>query len=297
MTQIGECKLCLSKKDLQDSHFLPASINKICRDAATGQNPIALSVGVAKHTTDQISAYVFCSECEKLLNGKGEAWTHLNMARPEGFLIRDALEKVAPALATDHFAVYAGAGVRGIDIDQLSYFGMSIFWRAAVLRWPALNEGEPRMNRLWFDKYEEPIRLFLLTGAPVPPAISLLISVWPHKNPLPPIAFHTPVGKRNQGWYSYSFYIPGLDFKLAIGREIPPVLRQMSAFALPERYIYSSVAAATEMMQSFGKVVHKSVAIGKLATEYQQEMKLCEGSRCQVTKKNFPFSAKTCLTR
>ena len=134
-------------------------------------------------------------------------------------------------------------------------------------------------------------------GAPVPPAISLLISVWPHKNPLPPIAFHTPVGKRNQGWYSYSFYIPGLDFKLAIGREIPPVLRQMSAFALPERYIYSSVAAATEMMQSFGKVVHKSVAIGKLATEYQQEMKLCEGSRCQVTKKNFPFSAKTCLTR
>ena len=268
MTQVGLCKLCLLQKDLMDSHFLPASIYKLCRDRVTGQNPIALSRGVAKHTTEQISDYVFCSDCEKRLNEKGEAWVHLNMARPEGFLIRDALEKVAPAMATDNFAVYAGGTVPGIDMDQLSYFGLSIFWRAAVHRWPSLIPGEPRMEWLFFGKYEESIRLFLLNGAPVPPNISLLISVWPWKNPQPPIAFHTPVGKRSPDWHSYSFYIPGLDFKLVVGKGISPQLRKMSAFVTPERYIYASEAGATEMMQSFGKIVVSSQAVGKLAREF-----------------------------
>lgn len=268
MTQVGQCKLCLSQKELMDSHFLPASIYKLCRDGATGQNPIAVSRGVAKHTTEQISDYVFCSDCEKRLNENGEVWIHLNMARPEGFLIRDALEKVPPAMATDNFAIYAGSTVPGIDMDQLSYFGLSIFWRAAVHRWPSLNAGEPRMDKLSFNKYEEPIRLFLLNGAPVPPNISLLISVWPWKNPQPPIAFHTPVGKRTPDWHSYSFYIPGLNFKLVVGKGISSLLRKMSAFATPERYIYASEAGATEMMQSFGKAVGSSQAVRKLAREF-----------------------------
>ena len=268
MTQSGQCKLCLLNKELVDSHFLPASIYKLCRDTATDQNPIVLSRGVAKHSTDQITDYVFCTDCERRLNENGEAWIHENMARPEGFRIRDALEKVAPALATDHFAVYAGGSVPGLNMDQLSFFALSIFWRAAVHRWPALNAGDARMGRLLFNKYEESIRVFLLNGAPMPPDCSLLISVWPWRNPQPPIAFHTPVGKRDQNWHTYSFYIPGLDFKLAIGKGLSPILRRMSAFVAPERYIYASEDGATEMMQSFGKAVNSNVAIGKLAREF-----------------------------
>lgn len=268
MQPIGNCKLCLKNKELMDSHFLPASIYKLCRDQASGQNPIAVAGGIAKHSTDQVTDHVFCSDCEKQLNLQGEAWVHLNMARPEGFLIRDAIEKVAPAMANDSFAVYTGSAVPGIHIDKLSYFGLSIFWRAGVHRWPALNQGDKRMDRLIFGKYEEPMRLFLLDGTPLPNTISLLISVWPWKSPAPPIAFHTPVGKRNDNWYSYSFYIPGLDFKLVVGKEIPRNLQQMSAFAAPQRYLFASEAGATEMMQSFGKVVGSSQAIGKLAREF-----------------------------
>jgi hypothetical protein len=107
MTQVGVCKLCLLQKELVDSHFLPASIYKLCRDPSTDQNPIAIADGVAKHTTNQITDFVFCTDCERRLNENGESWVHLNMARPEGFLIRDALETVAPAMARDDFAVYA----------------------------------------------------------------------------------------------------------------------------------------------------------------------------------------------
>jgi len=268
MTPVGRCKLCLRDKELMDSHFLPASIYKLCRDAATGQNPIAISDGVAKHTTDQITDHVFCSDCEKRLNAGGEAWVHLNMARPEGFLIRDALEKVSPAMAGDSFAVYAGGAVPGIDMNQLSYFGVSIFWRAGVHRWPALDQNDKRMEHLLFGKYEDTMRQFLLDGTPLSDSISLLISVWPWKKPEPPIAFHTPVGKRNEKWYSYSFYIPGLDFKFVVGKAIPPILQKMSALAQPERYLYASEAGATEMMQSFVKVVGLSQAVGKLAREF-----------------------------
>lgn len=255
-----------------DSHFLPASIYKLCRDTETGQNPILVGGGVSRHSTGQISDYVFCADCEKRLNQKGEYWVHLNMARPEGFLIRDALEKIAPSISGDNIAAYESGAIPSIDIDQLSYFGLSIFWRAAVHRWPSLNSGEKRMESLAFGKYEEPIRDFLPNGSPVPPSISLLISVWPWKSPPPPIAFHTPVGKRkrDQDWHSYSFYIPGLDFKLAIGRRIPPVLQKMSSFTPPERYIFSSTTAATEMMQSFGKVISESLATGKLAREFSR---------------------------
>lgn len=268
MTQVGVCKLCLLQKELVDSHFLPASIYKLCRDPSTDQNPIAIADGVAKHTTNQITDFVFCTDCERRLNENGESWVHLNMARPEGFLIRDALETVAPAMARDDFAVYAGGAVPGIDMNQLSYFGLSIFWRAGVHRWPLLDQNDNRMERLLFGPYQEPMRRFLLDGTPLPTSISLLISVWPWKNPEPPIAFHTPVGKRNDNWYSYSLYIPGLDFKLVVGKATPPILSRMSAFSSPERYLYASEAGATEMMQSFGKVVSSSKALGKLAREF-----------------------------
>lgn len=153
-------------------------------------------------------------------------------------------------------------------MNQLSYFGVSIFWRAGVHRWPALDQNDKRMEHLLFGKYEDTMRQFLLDGTPLSDSISLLISVWPWKKPESPIAFHTPVGKRNENWYSYSFYIPGLDFKLVVGKAIPPILQKMSAFAQPETYLYASEAGATEMMQSFGKVVGLSQAIGKLAREF-----------------------------
>jgi hypothetical protein len=181
MTQVSQCKLCLLQKELVNSHFLPASIYKLCRDAATGQNLIAVSQGVSKHTTDQIRDYVFCSDCEKRLNKNGEAWFHKNMARPEGFTIQDALEKATPSMIYDSFVAYEGSKIPGLDMDQISYFGLSMFWRAAAHRWPALNAPGLRMERLLLGPCKESIRLFLLNGAPVPPHISLLISVWPYK--------------------------------------------------------------------------------------------------------------------
>jgi hypothetical protein len=42
----------------------------------------------------------------------------------------------------------------------------------------------------------------------------------------------------------------------------------MSAFALPERFIYSSTLQAEEMMKSFATGVGKSAAVGKLAREF-----------------------------
>ena len=68
--------------------------------------------------------------------------------------------------------------------------------------------------------------------------------------------------------YSYSFYIPGLDFRLVVGKESPPTLQKMSAFASPQRYRYASEAGATEMMQFFGKIVGSSQVVGKPGREF-----------------------------
>ena len=113
--------------------------------------------------------------------------------------------------------------------------------------------------------------IFLLNSSPVPPSISLLISVWPCEEStaadrLPHTGQDGETGIKIG--IRYSFYIPGLDFKLAVGKRIPLVLQKMSSFASPERYIFSSTTAATEMMRSFGKVISKSPATGKLAREF-----------------------------
>jgi len=110
--------------------------------------------------------------------------------------------------------------------------------------------------------------VFIERSARAAPYFIADLSLAVQKKKPPPVVFNAPVGKRNQDCHSYWFYIPGLDFKLAVGKGISPSLTNMSAFALPERFIYSSTLQAEEMMKSFATGVGKSAAVGKLAREF-----------------------------
>ncbi len=114
--KIGTCRLCLREnQELQNSHFIPAAIYKICKDG--NKQPIMVGGGTARHSSGQIADELLCRDCEQRFSKNGEAWTIANTARQEGFPIHGILEKAHPLLANERLVAFGQTA--GIDLDQL----------------------------------------------------------------------------------------------------------------------------------------------------------------------------------
>jgi len=83
------------------------------------------------------------------------------MARQGAFPLQSVLANNQPLLANDRFAAYGQPS--GIDLDQLVYFALSIFWRASVHQWLEPDTDRP-IATIALGEYEEPIRRFLADG-------------------------------------------------------------------------------------------------------------------------------------
>jgi hypothetical protein len=91
---VGRCKLCLQRKLLADSHFLPAGIIRQCMEPSLmNKNAVWVSHNGVKQTSKPIKDYVFCDKCEQRFNNFGERWTIRNIATMDGnFPILSMLE-------------------------------------------------------------------------------------------------------------------------------------------------------------------------------------------------------------
>jgi hypothetical protein len=97
----------------------------------------------------------------------------------------------------------------------LVYFALSMFWRASAHTWRNVSGF---MEGIELGPFEESIRRFLL-GNEFPADTVILVSVWPTRDILP--AAYTPRRGRAHGYHCFNFLIPGLEFKLLTGRQIP----------------------------------------------------------------------------
>src|SRR4051812_38102325 len=57
---------------------------------------------------------------------------------------------------------------------RFAYFGLSIFWRAAVHNWTV---GREKDQRLWLGPYQEKLRLYLLGETGIPDGIVQLVTL------------------------------------------------------------------------------------------------------------------------
>ena len=267
MPKRGTCRLCLKEEDLQDSHFFPASAYKLCRDAKSLKNPILLTDNTAAQSSLQMTAYLLCAACEDRFNVNGERWVHRNLATLERFPIQEAIAKANPIVSGPELAAYAGANIENIDVEKLVYFGLSIFWRAAVHRWTISETASPT-KRIPLGPYEDPIRRFLVGEAGFPENTVLMITVWPYAEPRAPLGFHTPVSQNKGRFRIHQFYIHGLDFKLAIGKLMHESMRKMCTYNSPEKLIFASTKAAQQTVETYSKAIAGSTPQGKLAAQY-----------------------------
>src|SRR5438270_10626815 len=106
---VGECKLCKLVRELCDSHYLPKRLYAFGRaEKLKNPNPVMSINGELKQISDQYRGYVFCKDCEDLLNKNGEKWVLANIPQnyDDPFPLHLALEPLTPTLIAKDHSVY-----------------------------------------------------------------------------------------------------------------------------------------------------------------------------------------------
>jgi hypothetical protein len=217
---VKNCKPCGLEKQLQDSHYLPKALYKLVRaEQLENPNPVMSVNGKLIQISDQFRGHVFCADYEDRLNKNGELWTLKNM--PQNYdspsPLQAALQPLDPAHIESNLNVYNVSNSASFDLQKLVYFGMSIFWRAAVHSWKSSNGKEA--DKIELGAYEEPIHNYLLEIAPFPDDVAITIDIWPYIPPLK--ALQPVVAEQSDEGERYWFYIPGIVFFLFVGPNIP----------------------------------------------------------------------------
>lgn len=244
---IGQCKLCLETRELRDSHYIPRRVYAMnMAKSLSNPNPVVLSGNKVKQVSDQLRGYTFCHKCEQMLSDRGEKWVlaHVPSDQASPFPLQEALIPENPVFIGDEMNLYPGRQIKAFDMDQLIYFGMSIFWRGAAREWKSSLGGiAPAVD---LGEYYEPIRHFLL-GGPFPDDVVIFVLI---HNLKPVMNLATPAIAAKDGLADfYWFYLNGIGFKLYLGKSLPKAIRQLCAYRSPEGFVI--------MDSEFGKMVRQ----------------------------------------
>jgi hypothetical protein len=217
---IGKCKLCLEEGvPLRKSHFLPQATYKILRDENFhNPNPWQLTPRSAVQTSRQVWAHLLCSECEGRFDRNGENWVLKHCLRNEGrFLLKSFLDSVKPDIVSEFdprgTRIYYASKNPDIDVQALTYFAASMFWRGSIHSWS--NDSVP----LRLGPFQERFRRYLMNEEAFPLHCFLWVLVREGKdtNRLT----YTPLGEKKDTFWVYRFPMPGLVFLLMVGRSVP----------------------------------------------------------------------------
>jgi hypothetical protein len=268
---VGRCKLCLQRKLLADSHFLPAGIIRQCMVASlTNKDAVWVSQNTVKQTSKPIKDYVFCDKCEQRFSNFGEQWTIHKVAQINGqFPILSMLENVRPERETDNMKIYAADHVPEMHVERLVHFGCGLLWKASVHQWKM--EGEV-LTPLVLD-CEEELRQYLHGDCPFPRNVAALIVSVSNAQKVPTGAVLPgeveDVKDLQKGcrYKTFATYVSGIEFTLWVG-QVPDGIMYASA-ANPPHWI--RVSPNAQAMAEY--VFRKHLKNGKMSAGTQRTMK------------------------
>jgi hypothetical protein len=241
MLAIGPCKLCRRDAELQSSHLIPRAIFVDLRmPELPNPSPIMSLPEETGPRQEQVVTSLLCSTCEQRFSALGEKWILEHGYRLTGASRIFQALNAASSVDRDKWTLYPGAEVDGLDMDKISYFGASVFWRASVGSW--MMAGKKRRLIELGSRYEEQLRAFLGGEAEFPRAMVLWCAVCRTAEPPPVISFPTGerVGDGVHAYHRHTFDIPGLSYMLFVGNRIPDHIRESCIVRSPRRFIYFS---------------------------------------------------------
>lgn len=226
----GQCRLCHETKQLVSNHLIPRAVYSYCRTPE--KSPYALSEEYQGYTDRQTQDYVLCLDCEDNLNKGGETWLMPLLAEYDGpFPFYDILTRFPPDIVDGEAAGYAAAKNPEIDCDKLTHFATGVFWKAAVHSW----SGSKEFAMIELGPYGEPVRTFLRGETSFPQNMALTIGVLPR--PVKLIGFEFPHRGSERTWHNFLFYLPGIQFALAVGKSLSEGVRRSCFVRHPARPI------------------------------------------------------------
>ena len=262
----GTCALCLKTRDLRDSHLLPAGVYRVLSAGAPPgqQAPVIVDKDkTAVLSSAQARAHLLCSDCEGRLNAGGEDWILKNCWRsPTRFPLHATLTNATPLFNDKGARVYPGRQVPGVDIDKLTYFALSIFWRASVCD---PNFGRIKKHRrLSLGPYKDRLRHYLLGTTGMPNGVVLLVTISTDLDELRNKVVMMPQFFRKEEFHHhYQFAMLGLRFDLLCGGRIPePVQRVCTTRS---GYLYMNKGGDEGLLKTMRIMVNRAEGKGKLA--------------------------------
>jgi len=122
------------------------------------------------------------------------------------------LRNTAVTTLPDGVILYCGAAIPEIDCERLTYFAVSVIWRAAVHKW----RNGPRMVKLELGPYLEPPRQFLNGEAPFPDNTMVVVRVSSLSGYAPSV--NLPMSRPGSGFKVHAFAVLGLTFLVVVGK-------------------------------------------------------------------------------
>ncbi len=222
------CPLCLRiGVELRNSHLIPKAVyHRLREDGNKYPDPIHLADSIILQTSKQTSDYLLCNDCEQRFSKYGEDWVLKNGLRiaDKQFRFRDTLSAVDSRETARGSSVYFE--VDQSAIEALTYFSLSVFWRAAVHTWKTPTGNEINIS---LGKYQEPIREFLRTGARLPENCLNLFCFVASDDSFCGGAV-LPLTMLSHPYHHQSFSAAGFTFYLYTGKQIPDNLAPLALY-------------------------------------------------------------------
>jgi hypothetical protein len=209
-------------------------------------------------SSHQYQTHLLCNQCEDRFNKHGEAWVTERCYRGQGiFRLRDLLGKAPPVYERGGTKLIAAAAIPEISVSKLVYFAASVFWRAGVQTWK-IPVGEARIEL--GNPYEEQFRQYLMGKVDFPAEAALLVSVSSSPDPLLICGVHS--AREAAGFHVHTLVIPGISFRLCVGKLLTREMHRACFLRSPENLIYFSndwdKLTAGDVYQTVGNVLRRS---------------------------------------
>jgi hypothetical protein len=213
----GICKLCLVEKPLCDSHLMPQGFYYRVLGEEDNPHPVVVTERGSRESSLQVRGHVFCKDCEERFDRRGENYALRMVALRERFPLLEELESVKPSFAQKEWRAYNQRDTPGIDRDALTYFALSVFWRASVHTWRSADKGGEPVRIDLGDQNNEVLRRYLLDEGPIPTTMTLFFVVCTDR--FSKGSFYLPSLSNKVGFqWNYGFAACGYFFSLMVGK-------------------------------------------------------------------------------
>lgn len=249
MSPSGTCALCHTPNvALIDSHIISRWLyRRLIELNPTGDSNSLVQVSGDKALliSKQISKYLLCRNCEDLI-GQSEQYTS-NVV----FQTDQSFPLLAQSSLSNDDGKLALAEVNGFDVDKITRFAISVFWRADVA------QIEPIVD---LSSSREAIRRYLLGQTSLPPFIDLIVTLLRPVPMFPRIDRLVICPQTQDPPEEHLFVACGIRFVLYTGASIPSTLAEFSfprkqrAFAESGELLLHAVVEKTKASNPQGKL-------------------------------------------